>query len=205
MVVRKRIAQAILRLAGWRVVGAAPAEGIVVGAPHTSNWDFALTLLVMWSGGVSPRVLIKQELFRGPAGWVLRRCGGIPIDRRNPSGLVRELVARASSGDPFPLIVAAEGTRKKVDYWKSGFYRIARSAHLPIAMGFIDGPTKTAGFGPTLRPTGDLAADMDVIRAFYADKRGVRPERRTEPRLRGEARPRSTPADDAPAADLDLP
>jgi 1-acyl-sn-glycerol-3-phosphate acyltransferase len=84
------------------------------------------------------------------------------------------------------LIIAAEGTRKKADFWKSGFYRIAQQTGLPISMGFIDGPSRTVGFGPTFMPTGDVAADMDVIRAFYADKRGIRPELRTEPKLRTE-------------------
>ena len=84
------------------------------------------------------------------------------------------------------MIVAAEGTRKKVDYWKSGFYRIAKQAGLPISMGFIDGPTRTIGFGPTFMPTDDVVADMNLVRAFYADKFGVHPEQRTEPRLREE-------------------
>jgi 1-acyl-sn-glycerol-3-phosphate acyltransferase len=136
-------------------VGTVPRQGILVGAPHTSYWDFVLMLLVMWNGGVPPRVLMKQELFRGPVGWFLRRCGGIAVDRDKR-------------------------------FWRSGFYRIAQSAGLPIALAFVDGPTKTVGFGPTVQPSGDLAADMEVIRAFYADKQGIHPARRTEPRLREE-------------------
>ena len=183
---RRRLARLILRTFGWRAVGEVPREGVLVGAPHTSYWDFVLMLLVMWNGGVPPRVLIKQELFVGPLGWFLRRCGGVAVDRRNPVGLVRELIAQAGRGEPFLLIIAAEGTRRKSDHWKSGFYRIARSADLPIALAFVDGPSRTTGFGPTLRPSGNLTADMDLIRAFYADKRGVRPGLRTEPRLREE-------------------
>ena len=183
---RRRLARLILRISGWRAVGEVPRQGILVGAPHTSYWDFVLMLLVMWNGGVPPRVLMKQELFRGPAGVFLRRCGGIPVDRSRPSGLVHELTGQASSGRPFLLIIAAKGTRTRTEFWKSGFYRIAQSTGMPIALGFVDGPTKTAGFGPTLRPSGDLVADMNVIRAFYADKRGIHPERKTEPRLREE-------------------
>jgi 1-acyl-sn-glycerol-3-phosphate acyltransferase len=100
--------------------------------------------------------------------------------------MVRELVREARSGEPFLLILAAEGTRTKGEYWKSGFWRIARSANLPIALAFIDGPTRTAGFGPTITATDDVVADMDRVRAFYRDKRGIHPERRTEPRLREE-------------------
>jgi len=143
-------------------------------------------LLLMWSDGVPPRVLIKAEIMRTPLGPLLRANGGISLDRQNPGAVVRNLVAEAKSGEPFLLIIAAEGTRKKVDYWKSGFYRIAKQTGLPICMGFIDGPTRTLGFGPSLVPTDDVVADMDVVRAFYADKHGVHPQLRTEPRLREE-------------------
>ena len=183
---RKALARLVLRLARWRTVGDVPRSGILVGAPHTSNWDWVAMLLLMWSGGVPPRVLIKAEIMRTPLGPLLRANGGISLDRQNPGAVVRKLVAEARSGDPFLLIIAAEGTRKKVDYWKSGFYRIAKQSGLPISMGFIDGPTRTMGFGPSLIPTVDVVADMDVVRAFYADKHGVHPQLRTEPRLREE-------------------
>jgi 1-acyl-sn-glycerol-3-phosphate acyltransferase len=184
--VRKRLARLILEVSGWRVVGEVPRQGVLVGAPHTSNWDFVLMLLVMWHGGVPPRVLMKKELFVGPLGWFLRRCGGIPIDRSRPAGLVQDLTEQAHAGAPFLVIIAAEGTRRKSDHWKSGFYRIACGADLPITLAFVDGPTRTTGIGPTLRPSGDVEADMNLVRAFYADKRGVRPALRTEPRLREE-------------------
>jgi 1-acyl-sn-glycerol-3-phosphate acyltransferase len=185
---RQKLARLAFRLSGWRMVGEAPSTGILVGAPHTSNWDFVLMLMVMWHAGVPPRVLVKKELFRGPLGWFLRATGGVPIDRRNPGTVVRELVAEARTGAPFLLILAAEGTREKTDYWKSGFYRIAQQTGLPLTLGFVDGPTKTAGIGPTFSPTGDVAADMDLVRAFFADKHGVHPEKRSEPRLREETR-----------------
>ena len=183
---RKGLARLVLRLARWRTVGDIPSSGVLVGAPHTCNWDWVAMLLLMWSGGVPPRVLIKAEIMRTPLGPLLRANGGISLDRQNPGAVVRNLVAEAKGGEPFLLIIAAEGTRKKVDYWKSGFYRIAKQTGLPISMGFIDGPTRTMGFGPSLMPTGDVVADMDVVRAFYADKHGVHPQLRTEPRLREE-------------------
>lgn len=185
---RSRLASLVLRASGWTPVGEVPRTGVLVGAPHTSNWDFVMMLLIMWRGGVSPRVLIKKELFRGPLGWVLHRLGGLPLDRANPGSMVRELVAEARSGEPFLLVLAAEGTRRKGEYWKSGFWRIARSAKLPIVLAFIDGPSRTAGFGPTMSATADVVADMDTIRAFYRDKRGIHEELRTEPRLREEDR-----------------
>ena len=186
MLVRKAFARLVLRLTRWRTVGEVPSTGILVGAPHTSNWDWVAMLLMMWSGGVPPRVLIKAEIMRTPLGRILRANGGISLDRQHPGAVVRDLLAEATSGEPFLLIIAAEGTRKKRDYWKSGFYRIARQTGLPISLGFIDGPTRTMGFGPSLRPSGDVVADMDLIRAFYADKHGIHPQRRTEPRLREE-------------------
>jgi 1-acyl-sn-glycerol-3-phosphate acyltransferase len=185
---RSRLASLVLRATGWTAVGEVPRTGVLVGAPHTSNWDFVMMLLVMWRGGVTPRVLVKQELFVGPLGPLLRWLGGLPLDRDNPSGVVRELIREARSGRPFLLILAAEGTRTRGEYWKSGFWRIARSAKLPIALAFIDGPTRTTGFGPTITATDDVVADMDKVRAFYRDKRGIHPERRTEPRLREELR-----------------
>jgi 1-acyl-sn-glycerol-3-phosphate acyltransferase len=188
--VRKAMARLVLRLARWRTVGDIPSSGILVGAPHTSNWDWVAMWLLMWSGGVPPRVLIKAEVMRTPLGPLLRANGGISLDRQNPGAVVRDLVAEARSGEPFLLIIAAEGTRKKVDYWKSGFYRIAQQSGLPISMGFIDGPTRTLGFGPSFLPTDDVVADMDVVRAFYADKHGIHPQLRTAPRLREEDAPR---------------
>ena len=185
---RRRLASLVLRAAGWTAVGEVPRTGVLVGAPHTSNWDFVMMLLVMWRGGVAPRVLMKKELFVGPLGPLLRRLGGVPLDRDNPAGVVRELIREARGDKPFLLILAAEGTRNRGEYWKSGFWRIARSARLPIALAFIDGPTRTTGFGPTIAATDDVVADMDKVREFYRDKRGIHPERRTEPRLREELR-----------------
>lgn len=186
LVLRRAVARLVLRLSRWRAVGQVPETGILVGAPHTSNWDWVAMLLLTWSGGVQARVLIKRELFRGPLAPLLRATGGIPLDRSNPGETVRALLEEAGHDERFLLVLAAEGTREKGRYWKSGFYRIAQQTGLPIALGFVDGPSRTVGFGPTFVPTGDVRADMDRVRAFYADKHGVRPALRTEPRLREE-------------------
>lgn len=186
MVIRRALARTVLRLTRWKTAGDVPPSGIMVGAPHTSNWDWVVMLLLLWSDGVPPRVLIKRQLFRGPLGWLLRSTGGIPIDRGDAGDVVADLAARAEADDTFLIVIAAEGTREKQEYWKSGFYRLSRDTGLPISLGFVDGPSRTIGFGPTLDLTGDVAADMNVIRDFYADKRGIRPEARTEPRLRDE-------------------
>lgn len=181
------LARGVLRTARWRLTGDVPSSGILVGAPHTSQWDWLAMLLIAWANGARPQALISHTFFKGPVGWVLRNTGGIPLDRENPGATIRALVAEAQSGESFLLAIAPEGTRHKGEYWKPGFYRIAQQTGLPISLGFVDGTTRTLGIGPSFRPTGDVKKDMDLVRAFYADKHGIHPERRTEPRLREES------------------
>ena len=160
---------------------------MLIGAPHTSNWDFAFMLAICWRHGFSPLWLGKHTLFKPPFGWVMRALGGIPVNRAHPGRLVEEIVARVRAGHQFFLVVAPEGTRHRGKQWKSGFYRIARDTHLPVVLGYVDSATRTAGLGPTITLTGDVSADMDRIRDFYADKQGIHPEHFTPPKL-GEER-----------------
>ncbi len=185
--IRQRLARGITRLIGYRMVGEVPQSGILVGAPHTSNWDFATMLLVMWNDGAHPRVLVKKQLFKGPLGSLIKAFGGVPLDRDNAGSVVRDLVAEAGTGEPFRLILAAEGTRSKGEFWKSGFLRLSKETGLPITLAFYEPQTKTMGFGPTFHASDDVSADMDIVRAFYADKHGIRPKNATPPRLREEA------------------
>ena len=196
---RRALAHAYWAVSRWRY-RAEPlpddGAGILIGAPHTSNWDFALMLAITWRTGISVRFLGKHQLFRPPLGPLMRALGGIPVDRRRPGGLVEELVGRVAAGERFYLVITPEGTRGAASGWRSGFYRIARAADLPVTLGYVDRTTMTAGLGPTFRLTGDVAADMERIRAFYAGKTGVRPALGTEPRLRDETPgPRGTVAD----------
>ncbi len=146
---------------------------------------------IAWRLKMRFRWLGKESLFRGWRGPIMGAIGGIPVDRSNPAGVVDALVSRIRNGDVFGLLVTPEGTRAGAAYWKSGFYRIAREAGLPVTLGYVDRTTMTTGLGPTLPLTGDIRADMDAIRAFYADKSGMRPDLRVEPRLREEDDPRS--------------
>jgi len=184
---RQRLARTVIRVMGYKMIGEVPQTGILVGAPHTSNWDFVTMLLVMWHDGAHPRVLVKKQLFKGPLGWLLKGLGGVPLDREHAGSVVRDLVAEAGTGKPFRLILAAEGTRSKGEYWKSGFLRLSKETGLPITLAFFDPPTKTMGFGPTFHASDDVRADMDIVRAFFADKHGIKPKNATEPRLREEA------------------
>ena len=183
----------------WTLAGEPAPQGpsVLIGAPHTSNWDFVLMLAIAWRYGIDIRWLGKASLFGGWRGPIMRGLGGIPVDRSDPSRVVAEVVARIRAGEVFGLVVTPDGTRGANAHWKSGFYRIARETGLPLTLGFVDRTTMTTGLGPTFDLTGDVAADMDRVRAFYADKAGLRPEFRTEPRLRDESTRES--GDPAPA------
>ena len=159
---------------------------VLIGAPHTSNWDFVLMLAIAWRLGIDVRWLGKKSLFDGWRGPIMRALGGIPVDRSDPGRVVGDVVAKVQDGEVFGLVVTPDGTRKGHSHWKSGFYRIARETGMPVTLGYVDRTTMTTGLGPTIELTGDVAADMDRIRAFYADKAGLRPEQRVEPRLREE-------------------
>lgn len=194
---RRTVGDLLVRAMRYRVVGEPPDAPacVLVAAPHTSWLDFPLMLGIAWSRGIEPGWLGKKELFRAPFGGVMRALGGVAVDRDDPGTLVRDLVARASSGTPFALVIAPEGTRGRASGWKSGFYRIAQDAGVPIVLTFVDGPTRTGGFGPSFVPSGDVRADMDLVRAFYADKHGVKPDRASPPRLSSESPDPSAVAD----------
>jgi 1-acyl-sn-glycerol-3-phosphate acyltransferase len=190
--IKHLVARIVLFVARYRLASR-PPEGVpvavVVAAPHTSNWDFPLMLAMAWLSDLSIRWLGKQEMFAGPFRPLLKALGGVPVDRDDPGSLVADLAADAGSSASLAILVPAEGTRAKGDYWKTGFYRIAQDAKVPIVLSYLDGPTRTGGFGPVIHPTGDTGADMDLIRAFYSDKAGVNPSNKTEPRFRDEAAP----------------
>jgi 1-acyl-sn-glycerol-3-phosphate acyltransferase len=184
------VARVFWSFSRWRLATAPAPErsSVLVGAPHTSNWDFVLMLGITWRLDMDIRWLGKHTLFKGWRGPVMRALGGIPVDRSNAYHVVGEVVERIRSGEVFSLVVTPDGTRGGHTHWKSGFYRIARESGMPVTLGYVDRTTMTTGLGPTLETTGDVTADMDRIRAFYADKAGLHPHLRVEPRLREEAR-----------------
>jgi 1-acyl-sn-glycerol-3-phosphate acyltransferase len=178
-------------LALWRWHTQPPLEPIpdrcvMIAAPHTTNWDFPITLAMASVSGVKIHWLGKDALFKGPMGPIMRRLGGVAIDRNAPSGMVAALADEINSHPQMVLVVPAEGTRSRTEHWKSGFYRIAEKAGVPIVCAFVDRSTRTGGFGPVITPTGDLRHDMDLIRAFYTGKEGLRPNRFGPVRLRDE-------------------
>jgi 1-acyl-sn-glycerol-3-phosphate acyltransferase len=176
----QRLARGVLGLIGWRVEGAWPGgKTLAIGAPHTSNWDFVLFLPVIVALGVKVTWLGKDSLFRGPFGWLMRAIGGVPVVRGARLNAVEQAIERFRTTDRLVLVMSPEGTRKKTDAWKSGFYHIARGAGVSVTLCYLDFGRKAAGIGPSIMLTGDQAEDMRTIGAFYADKRGYRPEQQS--------------------------
>lgn len=177
-----------LRLAGWQVKGSAPQTPryVLVAAPHTSNWDFVLLLAAGMALGIRPHWVGKHTLFRPPFGALARALRGIPVDRRASSNMVAQLAAQFARRERLVLTMPPEGTRGRAPYWKSGFYRVSLAAGVPMVLSYVDFTTKTAAIGPLLMPTGDLRADMDVVRSFYEGRQGRHPERQGPIRLEAE-------------------
>jgi 1-acyl-sn-glycerol-3-phosphate acyltransferase len=177
--ISQRLAHIILRLIGWRTHAIRPhtSRYVIIGAPHTSNWDFGLMLLLMAAEQLPIRFMAKDSLFRGPLGPVMRSLGGIPVNRRERTNLVDQIVAKFDEFDDLIVGIAPEGTRSKVSHWKTGFYYIALKAKVPIAMAYLDYGNKIIGVGSSFMPSGDLNADFEIIRKFYAGVVGKNPKK----------------------------
>jgi 1-acyl-sn-glycerol-3-phosphate acyltransferase len=169
-----------MRLFGWRVDGKLPdiPKFVLIGAPHTSNWDFVLFLGVVFALRANVNFMGKAELFRSPLGWFFRYCGGIPVDRKKSTGLVEQMVETSNRSKHFILTITPEGTRHQVVEWKRGFYHIAKSADIPIVIGVVDGRHKTVQIGQVFHPTGNIEADMKTIQSFFTGIVGIRPRRK---------------------------
>lgn len=182
------VSRILLAVTGWKTTQGPPPEDkyVVVAAPHTSNWDLVYMVAVGAVFGIRFSFIAKHSLFWPPLGWLLRALGAIPIDRRRPQNMVEQMAEAFENADRLILAVPPEGTRGRAEYWKSGFYRIAEAAGVPIVLSVLDYGRHEAGFGPVIRPKGDIRADMDRVRAFYADKTGRYPDRFGPVRLRAE-------------------
>ncbi len=167
------LANTSLKLAGWRFEGPVPAEKkyVALAVPHTSNWDGLLLVALLQSIGLEMQWMIKDDWVKGPLGPVLRRVGAVGIDRERARNVVGQMVAEFAARDRFVLGIPPEGTRKRAELWKSGFYHIALGAKVPVVPGYLDYGRKRAGLGPAITMTGDARADMDKIRAFYAEQK----------------------------------
>lgn len=185
-----RLGAWLLRMAGWRVVLAQPVPErcVAIFYPHTSNWDTAIGLCAKFMIGLKIRFVGKDTLFATPVlGPLLVRWGGVPVDRRAPAAFVRQMEHAFAENAQFRLAIAPEGTRSRTEYWKSGFYRLARAAGVPLLLAYIDYPRREIGVGACLELTGSVDQDMARIRAFYAGKRGRHAAKQSPIRLREEA------------------
>jgi len=179
------IARIFMMLMGWNVTGELPADKkfVLIGAPHTSNWDFVLGLSTTAIFRVKPCWLGKDTLFRGLPGILMRALGGIAIDRQHHNGVVGQMATALKQADRLVIMLAPSGTRKKMTYWRSGFYHIAHQANVPIVCGYLDYKKKRAHLGLSLLPTGDVGKDMDRIRDFYKGINAKYPEKSTPVKL----------------------
>ncbi len=175
------LARIVMRILGWRVDGKLPdlPKFVLIGAPHTSNWDFVLFLGIIFSLKADVRYMGKAELFRSPIGWFFRYCGGVPVDRKKSTGLVEQMVEACNKADEFKLTIAPEGTRHYVSDWKRGFYHIAKGAGIPIVMAQVDGRHKTVRIlKDAFHPTDDIEADMKAIKGVFEGIVGINPRRK---------------------------
>lgn len=163
----------------WRVEGALPPgmrKVVFIAAPHTSNWDLPFMLAVAWTLGLRLGWMGKKSLFAPPFGSFMRLLGGVAVDRAAPGGLVDQVAAEFARRDGLALAIPPEGTRSLSPYWKSGFYRIAEGAEVPIACGYLDYARRCGGIGPIVVPSGDRTADALHFAQFYATVTAKYPE-----------------------------
>ena len=170
----RALGRAVLALGGWRVTGAWPdlPRVVVIVAPHSSAWDAIWGLAAKIGLGLGIVFIGKKEAFWGPIGWILRSAGGLPVDRSAPGGIVDQVVAEMQKAERMWFVLAPEGTRRKVEQWKPGFWRIAKRANVPVFCVGFDYPSKRIVLGELVQLSDDLEADMKRIRALFAGYRG---------------------------------
>ncbi len=181
----QRIAKHILNLFGWNLVAELPPvqKYLMIGAHHTSNWDLPIALLMMAALGLRLRWIGKDSLFKGPQGQIMRWLGGIPVERGAKKNFVGQITDLYNQRKEMVITIAPEGTRSAVDHWKTGFYHIASGANIPVAMAFLDYSRKTCGVGGYFYPSGDMEADLDILKRFYGTKIGKYPSQHGEIRF----------------------
>lgn len=173
-----QIAKWLVAMLGWKVVGSLPPEPkvVVIGAPHTSNWDAFYAILAKIVLKAPLKWLVKDSLYNSPLKPILKWGGAVPITRKGNQNVVDQVVAMFAQYDTVLLGLAPEGTRKRTEGWRTGFYYIALEANVPIYFGYFDYKRKEVGLGGKMMPTGDIDADMQIIKAFYENKTAKYPE-----------------------------
>lgn len=173
------LAALLFKLTGWKAEGELPKDlnsFVIIGVPHTSNWDFLYSRAIFSLLGVPVRFVAKKELFFFPLGYVLRKLGGIPVDRSRGAKVIPQMVDLLKNNDNLALLIPPEGTRKPVKKWKRGFYNAALQADVPIVLGYLDYKEKKAGIGPVIYPSGNYKEDLRKIVDFYRNITPKHPE-----------------------------
>jgi 1-acyl-sn-glycerol-3-phosphate acyltransferase len=165
----RNFARLTMKLFGWEIEGVLPNSDklLIIGAPHTSNWDWILVMFTAYSLGVRISWMAKHTLFKKPFGGIMRWLGGVAIDRRGKHNTVEQAVYSFKETEKLVLCITPEGTRSKVREWKQGFYHIAHGADVPVVVAAFDYGRKRVRFGPTFKPTGNLEEDLPIIKSFY--------------------------------------
>jgi 1-acyl-sn-glycerol-3-phosphate acyltransferase len=176
------LAGRLLALAGWRVQGGLPPlpKFVIIVAPHTTNWDFIIGVLAMFITDLRASWLGKHTIFRFPVAPLLRWIGGEPIDRSASHGTVEQAIERFQTRPEWVLALSPEGTRRRVERWKTGFYRIAAGAGVPIVPCSIDYRARIFGIGPPVLPDQDEVAGVATLRALFRKEMARYPERFAE-------------------------
>ena len=183
------LAYRYLRLRGWAFLGMLPdvSKMIVIGAPHTTNWDFVAYLAALYHFRFRASYIGKHTLFRWPFGYLFRYLGGIPVGGSKPGSIVGQVTDAFDTADEMALVISPEGTRKSVPYWKSGFLKIAEMADVPVLLAAVDFAKRELTIGPLIEYAGDASAFMEEVRSFYDDKVGLHPDGKGPVRVRQEA------------------
>ncbi|MEO0601660.1 MAG: 1-acyl-sn-glycerol-3-phosphate acyltransferase [Myxococcota bacterium] len=197
------IGRAWMAVFGWDVEEPGPTvpKAIIIAAPHTSNWDLPHMLAAAFVYRIQVRWLGKHTLFKGMFGPFFKWLGGIPVDRTSAKGMVGQAADRLMEADQLYIAVPPSGTRDKRDHWKSGFYWIAHTAQVPVICGYLDYGKRRANLGYTFVPTGDVAADMAKVRAFYEGVHGKFPDLESGIRLKEEDEAQEVPRSEAPGGE----
>ncbi|MBQ5784188.1 MAG: 1-acyl-sn-glycerol-3-phosphate acyltransferase [Bacteroidales bacterium] len=159
----------MLKLLGWKAMDPPASEPkcIILGVPHTSAWDFIISWFYYNGVGGKASVMVKKEFFWGPLGPIVRWMGGIPVDRKKATGLVKQIIDAFNNSERMHLAIAPEGTRQKTANWKPGFHLIARACNIPVYLGYYDWAKKEVGIGQKIELTDDFKSDIKRIRAHY--------------------------------------
>ena len=189
MLVTRLSCENLLKLSGWKIDKTNPpiSNCVLIAAPHTSNWDFVLMLLFAGSFGLKISWMGKSTLFIQPFGYILRLMGGISVKRSKKNQIVNNMISMFEKTDNLLLVVPVEGTRARTDFWKSGFYHIAKGANVPILPTFLDYSNKRGGFGIPIKTSDNLLSDMQKLRDFYEPFSGKFPKKSGPIKLKEEA------------------